>query len=1102
MVLSENITVLFTDLVDSTELASALTIEAADELRREHFSCLRQAIAATGGTEVKNLGDGLMAVFTSASAALACALAMEQSVERHGATTNRPLFLRVGVSAGEVIREGDDYFGEPVIEASRLCSRAEGGQILVADIVRALAGRRCQCTFTSRGALELKGLPEPVVTLEVDREPLLLVEEATGAIPLPPGLDMTPPIAVIGREVELAALADAFKRVTVGDGREIVLISGEPGIGKTTLAIEAARTAFEAGAVVLLGRCDEELGLPYGPFVEALSHYITHAPEDALRLLVDSLGAELVKLVPALRQRLNELPAPQSTDPDTERYLLFRAVEGLLDQIAEDAPLVVVVEDLQWADKPSLQLLRHVVANTSRQRLFIVGTYRHDELSGTHPLAEALAALGREPGVNRVGLSGLDDTEVVAFMEAAAGHSLDDRGVGLAGALYRETDGNPFFVWEVLRHLSETGAIYRDDSGRWTASVDLDTMVMPDSVRLVIGSRVAHLGPAVSHVLPLAAVMGREFDLDLLARVTQRSEDEVLDILDAAVAAALVAEVVDGPGRFVFSHALIQHTLYQDLGATRRARSHRQVAETMESAAGDDPARVGELAYHWCNAPQPANAAKAIGYARQAGNAALAALAPDEAVRHFSQALRLVDLAGDDDSLDACDLRVGLGQAQRQAGIGGFRETFLDAAQRARGLGATDRLVQAALANTRGWFSASGVVDGDKVAVLEAALDALPRADSSERALLLGTLCSELSFGPLDRRLALAAEAKAMARRLGDPATLVQVLTLLDNPLQIPSTLAERRADSDEAVALAEALGEPEVLYHTHSQCHVNAVQAGDFALATECLQRLRSLSDRLRQPTLMWMTLFKEAGMALMAGEPDRAEAVAQAAVDVGSGSGQPDALTVFGSQVMFTCMEQGRLGELVGLVDQAVSDNPGLPAFHAILATAHLDAGHHATAREILERAAADAFALPLDFVWMIGMTGYAVVATELRAAGPAAALYDLLAPYHDQIPFIGTLGYFPTASTLGGLATVLGRYEEAEAHFAQAAELTTLAAMGFYGSANQLAWGRMLVERAGPGDVERGCSLLERAGALAAGRGYALIERRAHQALSDGS
>jgi class 3 adenylate cyclase/tetratricopeptide (TPR) repeat protein len=1096
--LTENITVLFTDLVDSTELASALSVEDAEELRREHFSTLRQAVASTAGTEVKTLGDGVMVVFTSASAALTCAVAMQQAVERHTRESGHRLLLRVGISAGEAVREGDDYFGEPVVEASRLCGRAGSGEILVADLVRGLAGRRSPHRFTSMGAFELKGLPDPVMASTVAWEPIVPVE---APVPAPPRLERTPAIGVIGREAELSSLADGFKRTGAGEGREVVLISGEPGIGKTTLATQAARAAFEAGAVVLLGRCDEELSTPYGPFVEALSHYVTHAPEDALRVHVEQFGGELSKLVPVLRQRLRALPAPQSTDPDTERYLLFGAVLGLLGQIAEDTPLVIVLDDLQWADKPSLQLLRHVVANTTEQRLFVVATYRNEELSIAHPLTEALGTLRREPGVGHIALSGFDDTEMVAFMKAAAGHDLDRNGMDLARALYRETDGNPFFVWEVLRHLSETGAIYQDDAGRWMASSELDAMEMPDSVRLVIGSRVARLGPTVSHVLPLAAVIGREFDVDLLARVSEHPEEEVLDVLDAAAAAALVTEVSTTSGRYAFSHALIQHTLYQDLGATRRALAHRRVAEAIEAVTSDHPgARVGELAYHWCNAAQPVNADKAIAYARQAGDAALAALAPDEAVRYFSQALRIVDLTADDEPLLACDLRVGLGQAQRQAGIAASRETFLDAAQRARRLGATDQLVSAALANTRGWFSASGVVDTDKVAVLEAALDAVGTGDSAERALLLGTLCSELSFGPLDRRLELAAEAKGVVARLGEPATTVQVLSLLDNPLQIPSTLGERREDNRQAVMLAEALGDPEALYHAHSQCQVNAVQAGDFAAANASIDTMRAVSERLRQPTLAWMTLFKDAGMALMAGDPDGAEEAAGAAVSVGTESGQPDAFNIFGSQVMFVRMEQGRLGELVALVDQAVTDYPGIPSYRAILAAAHLDAGNHATALAMLDRAAADGFSsVPQDFIWTIGMTGYAQVATELRAETPAELLYDLLTPHHGQIPFIGTLGYFPTSCSLGGLATVLGRYDEADRHFADADELATRGAMRFYGAANQLWWGRMLVERGGRGDAPRGRRLLDQARTTAAGCGYALIGQRAERALS---
>lgn len=319
-------------------------------------------------------------------------------------------------------------------------------------------------------------------------------------------------------------------------------------------------------------------------------------------------------------------------------------------------------------------------------------------------------------------------------------------------------------------------------------------------------------------------------------------------------------------------------------------------------------------------------------------------------------------------------------------------------------------LVQAALANSRWWFSASGVIDAARVAVLESALDDLSDDDSSERALLLATLCTELSLGPLQRRRELADDAKSMARRLDDSATLIRVLCLLNNPLQVPSALHERIADTAEALSLAEAQGDPEALYHAASNCQLTAVQAGDFELAASCLQLLRMLSNRLRQPIWMWMTAFKEAGDAIVAGDPERAEQLARVAFEMGTDTGQPDALAIYGSQLMYVRHQQGRLGELVSLVEEAVAQNPGIPAFRPILASAHVEAGNSVTALGLLDSAASDGFtSLPLDLLWIMGVTFHALVAVELRAVGPAQRLYELLVPFHEQVPFIGTLGFF---------------------------------------------------------------------------------------------
>jgi class 3 adenylate cyclase len=588
---TENLAILFTDIVGSTELSQRLAPEEADAIRRGHFAILRRTVDECGGTEVKNLGDGLMVVFGSASAALACAVAIQQAVDRDNRQREDPVGLRIGLSGGEVSREDDDYFGDPVIEAARLCAACESGRILAADIVRLTAGRRSRQRYDPLGELTLKGLPDPVETVEVLWQPL--GGAAAGGVPLPVRLIRRPSVGVVVRDAELGALADAVKRVTTGDGREVVLIWGEAGQGKTTLVAEGARAAFDSGACVLFGHCEEDLTTPYQLMAEALDHFVRNAAEDHLRAHIDAHGSELGRLVPSLAGRIPDLPASRATDSDSERYLLFAAVVGLLASLSAYQPVVLVLDDLHGADQGSLLLLRHLAASDQAMRVLVHGTYRDDELSHAHPLVETLAVLHRQHGISRIGLPGLDDSGVVTLMEATAGYAFDDAALGLAHAVYRETDGNPFFAGELLRHLSETGAFFQDATGRWVAEDGFGRMTLPNSVREVIGARVGRLGGDAGRVLSVAAVIGRDFDLDILSRATGTPVGELLDIVDAARTASLVREVADATGRYRFSHALIQHTLYQDPGPTRRALAHRYVAEALEEIHGGRPGGPG-----------------------------------------------------------------------------------------------------------------------------------------------------------------------------------------------------------------------------------------------------------------------------------------------------------------------------------------------------------------------------------------------------------------------------------------------------------------------------------------------------------------------------
>ncbi len=1099
---TENVAILFTDIVGSTELSQTLSPSAADEVRRRHFSILHHTIADTGGTEVKNLGDGVMAVFSSASAALDCGVVMQQRVERDNRRREQVVGLRVGLSGGEVSREDDDYFGDPVVEAARLCAQCESSQILAADVVRAMAGRRSRHECRSLGELELKGLPDPVATVEVRWEPFRGTEAGEG-IPLPGRLSLRPPVGVVGRQIEEAVITDTLKQVGKGEGRQIVLVSGEAGLGKTTLVAETARSAFESGACVLFGHCEEDLSTPYQLFAEALGHFVAHAPEEQLVAHVESHGSELFRLVPSLANRIPDLPPSRATDSDTERFLLFDAVVGLLSSVGVDQPVVLVLDDLQWADRGSLLVLRHLANSDVPMRLLVVGTYRETELAHAHALVETLAALRRQEGVTRIELGGLDDTGVAALMEAAAGYELEGEAVGLAHAIYRETDGNPFFVIEVLRNLVETGSIRQNSEGRWEPMSTLDLTALPNSVREVIAARVLRLGPDAGRVLGVASVIGRDFDLDLLSRATAVSEDELLDILEAAAAVALVRELTGVTGRYNFAHALIQHTLYQDMGPNRRARAHRQVAEALEDLCGDHTeSRVGELARHWISATQPIDLTKAIAYSKQAGDAALAALAPADALHHYAQAVDLYSQTPDPDPVLAVDLTIGLGTAQRQMGDPVFRDTLLDAARRAAAIDDTDRLVSAAVANDRGFFSIAGAIDSDKIEILEVALGRLA-PDRPERALVLASLASELTYGsPLERRRALADEAVAIAESSGDDATVVWVLNHVYVPLLVPQLVEASLDRTADALIRAERSGDPVLKFFAAGFRACTATYLGDVEETNRQLESLPVWAGQLDQLSLKWVSAWVRGGQAQIAGDIDEAERLATEALQLGTDCGEPDAANFFGAQLMIVNFERGTLGEMVPLMEQIRQDTPGLaPSIEGLLALAHVEGDRHEDALRHLGGLAAKQFVLPLDPLGLAGMAACAEAVIQCRATDYAQPILDQLAPWPHLLTSSGGLvSLGPVSHYLGGLAGLLGRYDRANDYFAQAAEYNHRAGAKFFDSRTNLSWGQMLAERGAEGDADRSRDLLSRAQSAAAVHGYANVERRAAQALRD--
>jgi class 3 adenylate cyclase len=1095
----ETVTILITDLVGSTGLESRIGPGAADELRDEHFALLRGAIDEAGGRETKNTGDGLIAAFDSASQAVSCAVSVQQRFERRNRKSDEQLLIKVGLSLGDATAAADgDYFGMPVIEAARLCDRASGGQILAKEIVAHLAGGRADHAFKAVGDLELKGIPEALATVEVAWEPL---GEEAPSLPLPPRLQEMPPGGFVGRAAERERLTELIEEASDGN-RRVALISGEPGIGKTRLATHTALEARAQGSFVLYGRCDEELGIPYGPWVEALTHYVEHGPEAMLRAHVERHGGELARLVPALRNRLDDVPPPTQADPDTERYLLLGAVLGLLREASADEPLVLVLDDLHWADKPTLLLLKHVVSQGQGARALIVATYRESDLARGHPLTDALADLHREQGVERIALKGLAEPDIAEVIERAAGHELDEAGFELSRQLFRETDGNPFYTGELLRHLLESGGVYQREDGRWTVRGVLSDLGLPQSVREVLGRRIERLGEDAHRALSVAAVIGREFDADLLLAVGDHSEDELLELLEESVAASVLVESSNVPGRFSFAHALISHSLYEDLGTTRRARLHRLIADALEELLGPEPgSRISELAHHWAKATTAVDLPKAISYARLAGDRALGELAPDEALRWFSQALEFQAQQSAVDQAQRCDLLIGMGEAQRQVGEPAFRETLLEAARIAADLGDADRAAAAALANNRGQVSVFGEIDQDRLRALESALELDRFANPARCARLISLQTMELAYEPdHEHRRALADEALALARDVGDPRILAHVLRDHFVAYWAPDSLELRRGYLRELEEASVETGDPGLrAWAAYCQTTVYA-ESCELQQAHRAAQRLKAIADELGQPTLRWLAAVTAAGLALVRGDLADCERLATEALQIGSDAGEPDAYMVFGAHIAPIRTYEGHAEEIVELTKQAHEANPGISGWRAGLPMTYCWLGRTAEAVPLVEEAAKDGFAhIPYDQARATTLALYADAASQAAVKPAAATLYDLMEPTADQMVWNGASTYGHFRTYLGMLAATLGWQERADEHFARACQVQEREGMLLWAAHAHLGWAEALAAR---GEAERARTEAARALELSREHGYGAIEARAAAVIETGA
>ncbi|MGI8927304.1 MAG: ATP-binding protein [Tepidiformaceae bacterium] len=626
------VTIVFTDAVGSTALTNRLGDERGRTLMREVDELVRAQIAHHRGVEVKGLGDGQMVAFTSARRAVLCAVDIQKALERwrRADAARTDLALRIGLHTGEVIREQEDLFGAAVNFAARVSSQAGAGEVLLSETTKSLLGAASEIALDDRGDAELKGFPGAWKLFAVVWQP---DEEDAG--PGTAGL-----VPYVGRDAERAILKEALTRARQGSGN-IVLLAGEPGIGKTRLATELMADARAAGCFTVIGHCYEMEGTPpFVPFVEAIDYTARVIPPNQLREALAGDGPEVARIAPRLRQLFPDLPAAADVPADQGRHSLFTSFADYLQRACAVQPLVIVLDDLHWADDSSSLLLEHIAGRADEMALLVIGTYRDVDLDATRPFSQSLDRLGRRPNVRRLALRRFDRDGVRGLLRALSGK---EPPAPLADLVANETEGVPLFVQELYRHLNEDGRLF-DAAGGWRTDVAVGEVEVPEGVKLVIGRRLERVSEATRRMLTVASVAGRAFSFDLLAKVAELGDDSLLDALDEAERAHLLVPSSGREVTYTFSHEQIRQTLLGTLSLPRRQRAHLRVAQAMETVYARTVAEhTPELAYHFYMAGAVADPETALHWIEAAGDAAMKALASEEAEAHYRNALAVME---------------------------------------------------------------------------------------------------------------------------------------------------------------------------------------------------------------------------------------------------------------------------------------------------------------------------------------------------------------------------------------------------------------------------------------------------------------------------
>jgi class 3 adenylate cyclase/tetratricopeptide (TPR) repeat protein len=1064
------LTIMMTDVVGSTALRRTRGDRDADDMLGVQAAIVREQVTVFGGQVRKSLGDGFLISFPTAAAAVQSAAAIQDALLEHNtADPRRAVEIRIGIHTGQVTERDGDLLGQAVHVAARVMAEAVGGEILITDEVRKHAEPQLDYSFLDSGLFWLRGFPELWRLYELSWNDTSVGVVRPSAVPA----QLTP---YVGREAERAHLRRLVDDTLGGHGR-LALVAGEPGVGKSRLVAEIGDVAQARGMRQLTGHCVEMSGAPpYLPYVEIIEQVI-NSPQSSLELwkALGDVAAEIARIAPALRRAFPNIPPPVELPAELARRYVWNNFGSFIGRAAQGQPLLLVLEDLHWADESTVLLTEYLAPLLPEMPVLVLGTHRDIEVDLQHPLARLIGQLGRRRLVERVNLRRLSFDGVGAMLRSLAEQPVPEQ---LVHVIDRETEGNPFFVEEVYLHLVESGVLL-DAHGRVRADLQVDEVSVPESIRLVLGQRLGRLAESTREVLVAAAVSGRAFASELVGEVAEAGPDQLFDAFDEAERARLITSG-KAAGELMFSHELIRQTLLSGASAIKREQLHLQAATAISRLYSDDlEAHAGELAYHLSHAGRSADRASLVHYLTLAGERAFDAAAFDDAVGYFGKALSLMP---NDRQLGRAQLLERLAMALRN--VGRWEDalrTMNDALDRYEMLGQVEAIGRLGWAMVYQLVWTARFVEG--VNVGRRTMAALGNSVSADKARLLSALAFAISVsGDYAAARATFDQGRALAEQVGNERAMADVLHMQTIHHFV---YAEFTEGIRVGLRAAETFERESALWDL---CSVQAFviyedgNLGSREQAARLADKTLGLAERLGHHGAAFMVLSDRIRFAAMLGDLPQVEALGPQIVDIGERGGLP--WRYLGHLYLgLAAHRRGNAERAEAQLRNAVQLEP-LGAFagqSAAVLARHL--ANYGRAEEVIDLFESARSKLPsLDRVNGIGswscllnfVEAFYLCGLNEEAAALSPLVEGVLELDKRWISFDGRL-----AVTRAGLvAAAACRWEEAERHFGAAREIAKEMRNRLeLADLDRLEAG-MLLDRGGKGDHERAAEMLHQA------------------------